>query len=109
MSEIWMVNYVLGQETLILSDKNRSYTNPSLSPDGQWIVCVGNSKSSISKKNNLDVFAAKTDGTEIVQLTYHPANDCSPVFSKDGKSVYFISSRANKDEAYNVWKMRFDL
>ena len=109
MSEIWMVNYVLGQETLILSDKNRSYTNPSLSPDGKWIVCVGNNKSSISKKNNLDVFAAKTDGTEIVQLTYHPANDCSPVFSKDGKSVYFISSRANKDEAYNVWKMRFDL
>lgn len=108
-SEIWKVNYVLGQETLILTDKNRSYTNPRVSPDGLWIVCEGNSKSSITKKNNLDIFAALIDGTSVVQLTYHPANDCSPVFSKDGKSIYFISDRANKNEEYNIWRMRFDL
>lgn len=108
-SEIWRVNFVLGQETLILSDKNRSYTNPSISPDGIWIVCEGNSKSTINKKNNLDIFAALVDGTSIVQLTYHPANDCCPVFSADGKSIYFISDRANKNDAYNIWKIRFDL
>jgi len=37
-SEIWYVNYVKGEESLLLSDTQRSFTNPSLSPDGRWIV-----------------------------------------------------------------------
>lgn len=108
-SEIWLVNYVQGQETLILSDKERGFTNPMLSPDGQWILVEGNSKSAISKKQNLDIFAVKLDGSNLVQLTYHPGNDCCPVWSADGKSVFFISDRTNKKGAYNVWKMRFEL
>lgn len=108
-SEIWLVNYVQGQETLILSDRERGFTNPMLSPDGQWILVEGNSKSAISKKQNLDIFAVKLDGSNLVQLTYHPGNDCCPVWSADGKSVFFISDRTNKKGAYNVWKMRFEL
>ena len=109
ISELWLVDYVKGQETLILSDKNRGFTNPSVSPNGRWILCQGNSKSSINKKNNLDIFAVKMDGSNMVQLTYHPAEDCCPVWSADGRSVYFISSRANKGDYFNIWKMRFDL
>ena len=109
LSEIWMVNYVEGKETLILSDKNRGFTNPVLSPDGQWILCQGNSKSSITKKNNLDIFAVKVDGTGFVQLTYHPAEDCCPVWSNDGKYIYFLSTRANKDDYFNIWRIRFDV
>ena len=108
-SEIWYVDYVKGQESIILSDVNRSFTNPTLSPDGQWLLVVGNSASSISKKQNLDIFAVRTDGTQLTQLTYHPQQDCCPVWSKDGKSIYFISSRANKDMYYNIWRMNFNL
>lgn len=108
-SEIWLVNYVNGQETIILSDKERGFSNPCLSPDGQWIVCEGNAKSSVSKKQNIDIFAVKIDGSNFIQLTYHPANDTCPVWSADGKSIFFISSRATKDESYNIWKMSFTL
>lgn len=108
-SEIWHVNYLDGKETLIISDKKRGFTNPVLSPDGKWILCQGNSKSSITKKVNLDIFAIKTDGSQFIQLTYHPANDCCPVWSPDGKYIYFISTRANKENAYNIWKMKFTL
>ena len=108
-SEIWLINYEKGQETLILTDKTRGFSNPCVSPDGQWILCQGNSKSSISKKNNLDIFMVKMDGTGFIQLTYHPADDCCPVWSPDGKYVYFISSRANENDAFNIWKMRLDL
>ena len=108
-SEIWLVNYERGQETLILTDKNRGFSNPSISPDGEWILCQGNSKSTISKKNNLDIFVVKKDGTGFIQLTYHPADDCCPVWSHDGKYIYFISSRANERDAFNIWKMKFDL
>lgn len=108
-SEIWYVDYVKGQESLILSDQLRSFTNPKLSPDGQWIVCVGNSVSNISHENNLDIFVVKTDGSRLTQLTFHPANDTSPVWAADGRSIYFISSRANKTQSYNVWRMNFNL
>lgn len=108
-SEIWHVNYVKGQESLVVSDQKRSFTNPCLSPDGKWLLCVGNSVSSISEEENLDVFVIRTDGTRLTQLTYHPATDTCPVWAMDGRSIYFISSRANKDQRYNVWRMNFDL
>lgn len=109
VSEIWRVNYVKGQETLILSDKNRGFTNPSISPDGQWILCQGNSKSTVKKKQNLDIFAVRIDGSNFTQITYHAAIDCCPVWSRDGGYIYFLSTRGNKDEHYNVWRMLFAL
>lgn len=106
-SEIWLVDYMRGQETLILSDKERSYSNPTVSPDGKWILCQGNAKSNITRKQNLDIFAVKIDGTQLLQLTYHPATDCCPVWSEDGNYVYFISWRGTKDKSFNVWRMKF--
>lgn len=108
-SEIWYIDFVKGIETLVLSDQNRSFTNPCLSPDGEWIVCNGNSQSSISKEQNRDIFAVRVDGTQLIQLTYHPAEDMCPVWSADGRSIYFVSSRANKDDKFSVWRMNFDL
>ncbi|MBR1889761.1 MAG: PD40 domain-containing protein [Alloprevotella sp.] len=106
-SEIWLVDYIHGQESVLLSDKEISFTNPSVSPDGQWIVCEGNAKSNITKSVNLDIYASKIDGTQRLQMTYHPSTDCCPVFSKDGRYVYFLSTRANKNNYYNVWRMSF--
>jgi len=108
-SEIWYVNYVKGQESIVLSDAKRSFTSPCLSPDGQWLLVVGNSTSSISKAENTDIFVVRTNGSQLTQLTYHPQTDMCPVWSKDGKYIYFISSRANKDQAYNIWRMNFNL
>lgn len=108
-SEIWYVNYVNGQESIVLSDVNHSFTNPVLSPNGKWLLVVGNATSTISKKENLDIFVVRTDGTQLTQLTYHPETDCSPIWSRDGRSIYFISSRANEGQYYNIWRMNFDL
>lgn len=108
-SEIWRVNYVNGQETLLVSSKDQGFSNPSLSPDGQWILLQSNAKSTSTKKQNLDIFVIRPDGTQLTQLTYHPSDDMCPVWSSDGKSIYFISSRGTKDGAYNIWKMNFRL
>lgn len=109
VSQIWMVNYITGIETLILADKERGFSAPAISPDGKWIAVQGSSKSSKGKIKNLDLFAIRIDGTQFIQLTYHPAIDCNPVWGADGKSLYFISSRGSKDRSFNVWKMRFNL
>ncbi len=108
-SEIWFVDYVNGKETIVLSDPNRSFTNPRLSPDGKWILCVGSSTSSINHKKNTDIYVVRTDGTNLTQLTYHPEKDINPVWSADGKTIYFISSRANEKQKHNIWSMNFTL
>lgn len=104
-SEIWMLDLMNGDETLILSDVNRGFSDPALSPNGQWILVVGNAVSSISKKQNMDIFAVRVDGTQLTQITYHPETDCSPMWSPDGKYIYFISSRANKDRKFCIWRI----
>ena len=47
---------------------------------------------------NTDLFACHVDGTHLVQLTYHAADDLSPVWSQDGKYIYFISQRGSATE-----------
>lgn len=108
-SEIWKVNYVNGEESLIVSSKEQGYSNPSLSPDGQWILLQANAKSASSKKQNIDIFVVRPDGSQLTQLTYHPSDDMCPIWSADGKSIYFISGRGSKNGAYNVWRMNFNL
>lgn len=105
-SEIWMLDLKNGNETLLLADQNKGFSDPCVSPDGEWILVVGNSLSSITKKQNTYIYAVKMDGSGLTQITYHPEIDCSPKFSSDGKYIYFISSRANKDRKYAIWRIQ---
>lgn len=107
-SEIWYINFQTGQETLILTDPKISFTNPSVSPDGNWIAVQGNGADK-NKKQSLDIYVVKKDGTNFTRLTYLNSTDCNPVWGKDGKTIFFISSRGNKEEWFNVWKMNFAL
>lgn len=108
--EIWKINYETGTEECIVSDTNRSFTTPMISPDGQWILFVG---SNIINENsfsyaNTDIFVAKIDGTNLTQITYHAADDLSPVWSRDGKYIYFISQRGSDTGTANIWRMNFN-
>lgn len=107
--EIWRVNYKTGIEECIVSDPTRSFTTPSLSPDNNWILFVGSNilMNGNQKYYNTDLFACHVDGTNMVQLTYHAADDLSPVWSKDGKYIYFISQRGSAAGTANVWRMDF--
>jgi len=107
--EIWRINYGTGVEECILADPVRSFTTPQLSPDGQWILLVGSSvlMNGNARYANTDIFVCHTDGTRLQQLTYHAADDLSPVWSKDGKYIYFISQRGSAQGTANVWQMPF--
>lgn len=106
--EIWRVNFETGVEEVVLSQPGKSFTSPKLSPDGKWLLCTGSSITP-TKIQNTDIFVIRTDGTMFTQLTYHPGNDISAVWSPDGKGVYFLSQRGSKEGKYNVWKMDFTL
>lgn len=124
-SEIWMVDYESGSESLILSMPGKNFTTPSVSPDGKWIVVVANSSSNaknvskgnkkekvfsfVDTKQNTDIYIVRTDGSQLTQLTYHKGNDCSPAWSPDGQYIYFLSQRGSQTGNYNVWRMNFML
>ncbi|MBQ8592678.1 MAG: PD40 domain-containing protein [Bacteroidaceae bacterium] len=109
-NEIWKINYQTGVEECIVSDSERSFTTPSLSPSGEWILFVGSSKISAGNVNflNTDIFVCRLDGTQFTQLTYHAADDLSPTWGKGGEYIYFVSQRGSAVGAANVWKMSFN-
>ena len=107
--EIWRVDYSTGVEECILADPKRSFSTPSLSPNGRWLVFVGSNvlKSGNSQYANTDIFICHPDGTRVMQVTYHAADDLSPVWSRDGKYIYFISQRGSATATANVWRITF--
>ncbi|MCL2512002.1 MAG: hypothetical protein FWF09_08130 [Bacteroidales bacterium] len=104
--EIWKVNTETGAEELILTEPNASFSCPQVSPDGKWILVTGANKSNNGIWNT-NLFVIQSNGTNFRQLTFHPGNDMSGVWSPDGKSIYFISQRGTEKGLYNVWKMDF--
>lgn len=108
-SEIWRLNLATGVEELILGLPGRSFTTPQLSPDGKWLLVTGTTQAEKNKRINTDIFAVRTDGTQLTQLTYHPGNDLSAIWAPDGKAIYFLSERGTAGRVYNVWKMDFNM
>lgn len=108
-NEIWRINLETGVEEIILSQPERSFSTPQLSPNGKWILVTGTNVDEKKKNANTDIFAIRTDGSQFTQLTYHPGNDLSAIWAPDGKSIYFVSQRGSATGVYNVWKMDFQL
>lgn len=110
-TEIWRVNFQTGIEECIVSDINRGFSSPTISPDGEWILMVGESiiDAGTMIYRNTDIYVCRIDGSQLSQLTYHAADDISPVWSKDGKFIYFISQRGSSDGTANIWRMTFNL
>lgn len=91
-------------EDIVYTESMRS---PVFSPDGTMVVW---SKSKAVKKKDrfvadlyLTRLSIKEDDSFLTtQLTYGDDSDYSPIFSKDGKSLYFLSSR---DKGKKLWKL----
>ncbi|MEO0142613.1 MAG: hypothetical protein ABIL15_04585 [candidate division WOR-3 bacterium] len=102
--ELWLVNLENGQEFLIISSKERSFTNPCVSPDGKKIACVSCTGAEHTPAN-LDIYLVNIDGTDLTQITFHPGHDVCPRWSPDGHSIYFLSQRGSEKGEWNIWKM----
>lgn len=110
-TDIWKIDYKSGVEECIVSDPNRSFSTPMVSPDGKWLLMVGESviETESFSYRNTDIYVCRMDGTELTQLTYHAADDLSPIWSNDGRYIYFISQRGSAEGTANIWRMTFNL
>ncbi|HLP57705.1 MAG TPA: hypothetical protein VK186_02700, partial [Candidatus Deferrimicrobium sp.] len=73
-----------------------------VSPDGKLIVFVLRKTDLEANKGRTDLWLIGIDGKGLKQLTTDPANDSSPCWSKDGKWIYFISSRSGSSQVWRI-------
>ena len=66
----------------------------AVSPDGEMVA--------FSAKGDIYVMRNHEDIRRAVRVTTHPAPDANPVWSKDGKSIWFESERDGNGEIYSV-------
>jgi TolB protein len=66
----------------------------SWSPGGEWIAFVRLTES------GTDVYAVRSDGSEVRQLTFTPERDFHPKWSPDGQAIAFDSGGEDRRDIY---------
>lgn len=80
--------------SLTFADNPKLIQHGAISPDGSQFVFV----------YNFDLWLCSTQGGTAYPITYHPAKDFGPVWSDDGKFIYFSS---NRDDNRNTYRIQF--
>ena len=85
---------------LTLADHSRikAVADPQRSPDGQWVAYTVTTIDEEKDKRDSNVWMARWDGSEQLQLTSSPDGESSPRWSPDGKYLSFVASRGTEDE-----------
>jgi len=89
----------LAQLAKITADTSNA-TDAAFSPDGSRIAYVSTSP------GNAEIYVMNADGTGATRLTNEPTTDGRPVFTPDGQTIVFHSSRtAGKQQ---IWAVNVD-
>lgn len=80
--------------------KFKEVSQPTFSPDGQWIAYVVTSRDLEKNNSNSDIWMIPSQGGTPLRLTSHEKGDSNPDWSPDGKYLAFISGRKEKSQ---IW------
>ena len=72
---------------------------PQISPDGKWVAYTLTTPDMDANRNASNLWLVSTESGAPIQLT-QSGHDSSPVWSPDGKTLAFISSRAGDSQVY---------
>src|SRR5205823_4334090 len=93
-SRIWAVNVATGERRLVTKEDS---VQPHWSPHGVRIAYQGRGKAA-----QRDIWTIPAGGGEPVEVTNDAATDWNPVWSPDGKYLYFASDRGG---SMNLWRV----
>jgi len=99
-SAIWIANEDGSHPIELANLQGRGVGSPQWSPDGRWIAFDGQ-----SEDRHWDIFVIDAAGGQPRRLTPDPSDEHGPTWSRDGKFVYFGSTRTGRLE---IWRMPFD-
>jgi eukaryotic-like serine/threonine-protein kinase len=96
-SELWRVSASSGEKRLITK---RDAVQPNWSPNNFRIAFWA-----INEGGQRDIWTVSANGDEPVAVTKDAAVDWNPVWSADGKYLYFASDRSG---SMNLWRVAID-
>jgi dipeptidyl aminopeptidase/acylaminoacyl peptidase len=79
--------------------KMHRVAEPQISPDGKWVAYTLTTPDMDANRNASNIWLVSTESGAPIQLT-QSGHDSSPVWSPDGKTLAFISSRAGDSQVY---------
>jgi Tol biopolymer transport system component len=102
---------VNGTNRTRLTDGKNGYTSPEWSPDGKKIVLEQavvtkkyyrelSREEMTQMKNSTEIFVMDKDGKNLKNLTNNNFEDSTPQWSKNGKTIYFMSMREGTPNIY---------
>jgi Tol biopolymer transport system component len=97
MQELWIADADGRNEQQLISFNGRRGGTPAWSPDGQSIVFDWRTEGGRG-----DIYIIPVRGGAPRPLTNDPADDLVPTWSRDGRSIYFASTRTG---VYQIWKV----
>jgi dipeptidyl aminopeptidase/acylaminoacyl peptidase len=80
-------------------------SDPAVSPDGRRVAFTVSRVDLDANRRRTDLWLVGIDGTGLRQLTTHEAGDTAAAWSRDGKSVFFLSTRSGSSQ---VWRVAAD-
>jgi len=89
-----------GKSVDLTADVLASHESPRWSADSQYIAFSSTRDDPGGART--DVFSMKSDGSELRNLSQHPAEDFDPKWSSDGRHVIFVSLRSGTSLLYQV-------
>jgi Tol biopolymer transport system component len=94
VADIWKVDLETAEVTNLTNDEYYD-NNPQVSPDGKLVAYERH----ISGNRKIYVFPID-DPSHKTQLTFGPFDDSAPIFSRDGKKLYYASDE--DDDIFNL-------
>ena len=101
--KIWLMDIEGMGETELTSGIESDELYPDWSPDGGTIVFASDMGKDSNGKKNFDIWMMKADGSNKTQLTTNGSTDFLPIYSPDGKFIYFLSNRGG--HSWDIWRM----
>jgi Tol biopolymer transport system component len=97
LSFVWVVDVATGEKRRLTDEKTGDAAQPAWSPSGARIAYWGKHKG-----GQRDIWTIPARGGDPVQVTDDGAFDWNPVWSRDGRHIYFASDRGG---SMNLWRV----